>query len=129
MGGLRYIKKPLVPNSLHRLSATHHTYIDERRFEIMTDLKLVLGFRQYEWTNTNTGVVYPVKRLFVEYPSTADGLEGHMCSVVKCKGDKVFDGVMKGDYVQLMYDQYGNCVRVEPLVPEPEDLKDFGIKS
>ena len=93
----------------------------------MTDLKKVIGFKVGTWTNEKTGVVYPVRRLYVIYPSDVDGLTGLMAAVLKCKGDNVFDGIQEGDFVQILYDQYGNVVQIQPVEPEPEDLIDFHI--
>lgn len=91
----------------------------------MTDLKRVLGFKTSSWTNPKDGVVYPVRRLFVSYPSAQT--KGLACSDIKCRGDKIFDGIEVGDFVDLFYDQYGNCSAVQPVVPEPQDLIDFGL--
>lgn len=33
-----------------------------------------------------------------------------------------------GLLVELLYDQYGNCCAVQPVVPDPQDLIDFGIE-
>lgn len=92
----------------------------------MTDLKLVQGYKDTTWTNPDNGVVYPVKRLYVTYPSNAGGLVGLMTGIFKCKGEDIFKGIQIGDYVQLLYDQYGNVSQIQPVVPEPEDLRDFG---
>ena len=51
-----------------------------------------------------------------------------MAAVLKCKGDNVFDGIQEGDFVQILYDQYGNVVQIQPVEPEPEDLIDFRIE-
>lgn len=92
----------------------------------MTDLKKVVGFKISAWTNPQTGVIYPVRKLYVVYPSGAEGVTGLVSSSIKCKSEKVFDGIEVGDYVELFYDQYGNCLQVSPCVPNEEDLSDFG---
>lgn len=91
----------------------------------MTNLKRVKGMKISAWTNPQNGNIYPVRRLYVEYPSSE--VKGLACSDVKCKGEKVFDGVELGDYVELLYDQYGNCCAVQPVEPDPQDLIDFGL--
>lgn len=91
----------------------------------MTNLKRVVGMKIDSWTNPDNGITYPVRRLYVEYP--VSGVEGLAASDVKCRGEKVFDGVLVGDYVELFYDQYRNCSSVQPVVPEPQDLIDFGV--
>lgn len=91
----------------------------------MTNLKRVIGFKTSSWTSPDNGNTYPVRRLYVDYPAAET--KGLACSVVKCRGDKVFDGVEVGDYVELLYDQYGNCCAVQPVVAEQQDLIDFGV--
>ena len=91
----------------------------------MTNLKRVVGFKVSSWTNPENGVTYPTRRLYVEYP--ASNVTGLCCADVKCRGDNIFQGILVGDYVELFYDQYGNCCTVNPVEPNPQDLVDFGV--
>lgn len=90
----------------------------------MTDLKKVVGMKISAWTSPDNGITYPVRQLSVVYP--CNGVNGLCAERIKCRGEDVFNGLEIGDYVTLMFDQYGNCVSVQPVVPEPEDLVDFG---
>lgn len=92
----------------------------------MTNLKRVVGMKISAYTSPD-GKVYPVRRLYVVHP--ASETKGLACTAVKCRGEKVFDCVEIDDYVELLYDQYGNCCAVQPVVPDPLDLIDFGIES
>lgn len=90
----------------------------------MTDLKKVVGIKESSWTSPKNGKDYPVRRLYVVYP--ASGVKGLVSQDIKCRGDKVFNGIEIGDFVELLYDQYGNCCEVKPCVPDDQDLIDFG---
>lgn len=93
----------------------------------MTDLRKVVGMKISAWTSPDNGKTYPVRQLSVVYPAT--GVTGLCAERIKCRGENVFDGVQVGDYVTLMFDQYGNCVNVQPVVPDEDDLVDFGESS
>lgn len=89
----------------------------------MTDLKRVVGFYTGEFTTRDTGERKIYHNLFVLYPR--EGATGIATDVIKVRGQDPFKGIQVGDYVEVYYDRYGNCTRLEPVEPTEADISDF----
>ena len=89
----------------------------------MTDLKKVVGFYTGEFKTRDTGEIKIYHNLFIVFPR--EGATGIGSEKISVRGQDPFKGIQVGDYVELMYDRYGNCTRIDPVEPNEADLLDF----
>lgn len=89
----------------------------------MSDLKLVLGFFTGQFTTRDTGEVKIYHNLSVAYPR--NGATGIFVERIPVRGENPFVGIQVGDYVETMYDKFGNCTRIDPVEPSVSDIADF----